>query len=195
MGLSGLMCHVYQTYPSVEISTQRIGENAEECVQLFGYNNITRPLSCFSLETQNALRNQSARKTHTSESKSGESDDPNGFMGDKGIATLGLGLEKQFVNFSNYYAQKNCSQLLLFLRTLCNSRRSNSNSYSNSTLKKKYPKQVTPRWKFSEDRFPSRRPRPRGGCQLAYQDDQSWLTRNKKNAQKSIEKKGYEKSR
>lgn len=110
----------------------------EECVQLFGYNNITRPLSCFSLETPNALRKQSARKTHTSESKSGESDDPNGFMGDKGIATLALGLEKQFVNFSNYYAQKNCSQLLLFLKTLCNSRRSNSNS--NSTFKKKIPK-------------------------------------------------------
>lgn len=34
--------------------------------------------------------------------------------GAKGIATLGLGLEKQFLNFSNYYPQKNCSQLLLF---------------------------------------------------------------------------------
>ena len=88
------MCHVCQTYPSVEVSTQRIGENAEECVQLFGYNNITRPLSCFSLETQNALRKQSARKTHTSESKSGESDDPNGFMGGKGHRNPRTGIGK-----------------------------------------------------------------------------------------------------
>ena len=66
MGLSGMMCHVCQTYPSVEIPTQRIGENAEECVQLFGYNNITRPLSCFPLQTQNALRKQSicSKNTH-----------------------------------------------------------------------------------------------------------------------------------
>lgn len=136
MGLSGMMCHVCQTYPSVELSTQRIGENAEECVQLFWIHNITRPLSSFPFETQNALRKQSARKKLTSESKSREGDDPNGFMGDKGIATLRLGLEKQFFNFSIYYAQKIVAQHLLFLRILCNSRRSNSNSIS---ILKKYP--------------------------------------------------------
>ena len=115
MGLSGMMCHVCQTYPSVEIPTQRIGENAEECVQLFGYNNVTRPFLVFPCKPKTLFESNLLKK-HTLQNPNLEkSDDPNGFMGGKGIATLGLGLEKQFLNFSNYYAQKrNCSQLLLF---------------------------------------------------------------------------------
>lgn len=47
MELSGMICSRCQTHPSVEILTQRIGENAENCVQLFGHTTIPAPFLVF----------------------------------------------------------------------------------------------------------------------------------------------------